>query len=396
MTENDIHIEHIKVGELVGFAEDVIRAARPGQFVPITVQRAIAHANNPYANPEDVGLLAAIDAEGEVVGYFGILPMILRVGDDLFKTHWFTTWSVSAKVRGRGVGSELMKEALTLDLDFLIVGSVHARRVCQKFGFWERQPLPYYWIEPSAMGSLNPLTWVLRLVRKIVSRLKPKTQVAITNRATGAIDRALAPLTRQIFYRLLDRKFASTLQDYHFREVARIRPDLPPRADRPPIELHRGVEAVNWMLAYPWVLETGQSHTENLDYYFSDTRPLFRFIAVEIYDPTNNAYLGFVVFSVSQKGTSIALKTLDFQTVSPDHYRPILALAIRYGRHYRADTIEIPEEIVAPLRPSLLGRLVLLRKTRIYQCHPKSEDSPLGRSWQDIQRHLYDGDMAFS
>jgi hypothetical protein len=289
-----------------------------------------------------------------------------------------------------------MKEALTLDRDFLIVGSVHARRVCQKYGFWERQPLAYYWIEPSGMGSLNPLTWVLRLVRKVVSQFKLKKQVAITNQATRVIDRAFTPLTSRLFYSLLDRKFASTLQDYHFREVARIRHDLPHRADRPQVELHRGVEAVNWMLASPWILGTGQSRTENLDYYFSDTRPLHRFIALEVFDPKDEAYLGFVVFSVSQKGNSVTLKTLDFQLVDPEYYRGVLALAIRYGRHYRADTIEIPEEVAAPLRPSLIGKLVLLQKARIYQCYPKSGDSPLGRAWQDIQRHLYDGDMAFS
>ena len=98
MPADDIRIEHIRVKNLLGFAERVIASASPGQFIPISLQRARAHAHNPYADPEDVALLAAIDAEDEVVGYFGILPLILRHGDQLHKVHWFTTWNVSAKI----------------------------------------------------------------------------------------------------------------------------------------------------------------------------------------------------------------------------------------------------------------------------------------------------------
>ena len=135
MSNNEIRFEHIKVKDLQEFAERVLGNSRKGQFVPITMQRAIAHANNPYAAKNDVGLLVAIDSDDEVVGYFGILPLLLRNGDECFKANWFTTWSVSSKVRGRGVGAQLMAEALSLKLDYLIVGSVHARRVCQKYGF---------------------------------------------------------------------------------------------------------------------------------------------------------------------------------------------------------------------------------------------------------------------
>ena len=127
MPESDIRIEHIKVKDLIPFAERVISASAEGQFIPISMQRAEAHAHNPYAAKEDVALLVAIDSDEEVVGYFGILPLLLREGQNYHKVHWFTTWNVSTKVRGRGVGGNLMAEALTLGHDFLIVGSVHAR-----------------------------------------------------------------------------------------------------------------------------------------------------------------------------------------------------------------------------------------------------------------------------
>lgn len=395
MTENDIRIEHIPVGELDAFADQVISAAGPGQFVPISMQRAIAHANNPYADPGDIGLLAAIDADEEVVGYFGILPMLLRVGDQTFKTHWFTTWSVSAKVRGRGVGSLLMKEALTLGKDFLIVGSVHARRVCKKYGFWERPPLTYYWIDPSGMGSLNPLIWVLRLTRKFTHLLKIDQTVKVTNKATRWLDRVLSPLTKRLFYPLMSRAMDGWLREIKIREVDQIRPDLPAPKIRPHTELYRGIEAVNWMLKYPWIVAHGESRTEGMDYYFSDTRPLYRLIALEISD-SGGGDLGFVVFSISKKPSGIALKTLDFRFYDPAKYPVILALAVRYARQYQADTIEVPVEVASGLGSTLLAKLLLVKKTRIYQCYPKADDSPLAKAWQEIELHLYDGDMAFS
>jgi GNAT superfamily N-acetyltransferase len=396
MTDNGIRFDHIKVVELEDFAKNLIDKAQPGQFVPITLQRARAHANNPYADPDDVALLAAIDEEDDVVGYFGIMPMRLRVGEHLYKTHWFTTWSVSPKVRGRGVGFELMREALTLKLDFLIVGSVHARRVCEKFGFWEREPLQYYWIDPSGMGKLNPLTWVLRFLRKSVHLLKIDKEVRVVNAATRKLDASLSPLTRRLFYPLLTWKLKPVLDRSVYKEVSQIRSELPPRLDPPNAELQRGPEALNWMLSHPWVLETGQSPTENLDYYFSDTRPIHSFIALELYDPVGEIYNGFVVFSISQKGNNVALKILDYRVSDVSQYASILALAVHYGKRLNADILEIPDEVAGMLKGSLLGWILLIAKSRIYQCFPKSEESPLAKAWVDLELHLYDGDMAFS
>ncbi len=396
MTEQAIRYQRIKIAELVEFAERVITNTRPGQFVPITRQRAIAHAHNPYADPDDIGLLVAVDEEDEVVGYFGIMPVLLRVGEQLHKCHWFTTWSVSAKVRGRGVGSGLMREALRLKNDYLIVGSVHARRVCQKFGFWEREPLPYYWLDVSGMGALNPLTGLLRLLRKTFHLLRVGKTVSVTNPATRFVDRILSPGTRLVFYALLRRLEASQGRDFRFQEVSQLRPEAVNCPAQPEIELHRGVEAVNWMLQHPWVVPEGQSPTEDRDYYFSDTRPMFKFIATEIFAPGSDEYWGYAVFSISQKEQGVFLKILDFRLKDLAMYPFVLALALRYGRHYRATWIEMPAEVSAPLQGSLLGRLLLREKKRIYQCLPKNEHSPLAKAWPHITLHLYDGDMAFS
>ncbi|MBL7161826.1 MAG: hypothetical protein ISS57_04410 [Anaerolineales bacterium] len=401
MHQKDIRFEHIKVKDLHEFAERVLGSSRKGQFVPITMQRAIAHANNPYAAKNDVCLLVAIDDADdaddadEVVGYFGILPLLLRNGDEYFKANWFTTWSVSSKVRGRGVGAQLMAEALSLNQDYLIVGSVHARRVCRKYGFWERQPLSYYWLDTTGMGHLNPLVWLQRGYRKLLHLLRIKKVVKLKNPLIDRIDGWVGPVLKRFFYALISGPQTKVLAGIRFEEVDQISGEPPTQPHRPQTELHRGVDAVNWMLKYPWVVETGQSITEEMDYFFSDARPIYRLIALEVFSPEDE-YKGFVVFSASQKGNKFMLKTLDYCFANPSDRRYVLALAVHFGREYLADTIEIPEEAAVNLRPRLLGKLLLHKKERIYQCMPKDEDSPLAQAWEDITLKLVDGDMAFS
>jgi len=87
---------------------------------------------------------------------------------------------------------------------------------------------------------------------------------------------------------------------------------------------------------------------------------------------------------------------LDYQLSSPEANEIILGLALHYGRLFNASVIEVPEKVAKLMQSSLFGRILLQRKERIYQCHPKTESSPLAGTWQEIEFHLYDGDMAFS
>jgi GNAT superfamily N-acetyltransferase len=392
---DDIRFEHIKVKDLHEFAERVLGAAQAGQFVPITMQRALAHANNPYAAKDDVALLVAIDGEDEVVGYFGILPLLMRNGEEMFKTYWFTTWSVSPKVRGRGVGAQLMAEALSLKQDYLIVGSVHARRVCRKYGFWERPPLTYYWLDTTGMGHLNPVVWLRRLVRKALHILRVDRTIALQTPLSERMDNLFEKPLKRFFYALLTGAQTDVLAGTQVRVVDQISGEPTTLPQVPPIELHRGIDAVNWMLQYPWVVENGHSVTDDMDYFFSDTRPLYRFIPIETHSPEDD-HQGFVVLSVSQKGEKMVLRVLDYKFNNPADHKYILALAIQYGREYSADTIELPFDAVTDFRRTLLGRILLHKKERIYQCMPSSDDSPLAEAWENIHLKLVDGDMAFS
>lgn len=396
MSQNNIRIEHIRVGDLPEFAENFIKISSPGQFVSITQQRAIAHASNPNAASDDIGLLVAYDEDGDVVGYFGILPILLRNGEELHKVHWFSTWSVSSKVRGMGVGTKLMEEALTLELDFLIVGSVHARRVCKKFGFWEKNPLVYYWIDMSGMGNINPVKWILRLLRKIFHILKINKVIIISTNTTQWLDKITSPITKKLFYFLLSKFTKQSLGGCRFNEVSSVHGLESAPAILPRVEMFRNIDTINWMLNYPWIKGIGQSATENMDYFFSDTRQLFKYLPIEVIDRKKENIIGFIVFSISKKSEMIVLKTLDYQFIEIDHMHIIAGLALYYGKRFNADIIEIPESVSDFFKSTSVGRLLLQKKERIYQCHPAFDKSPLASAWDYIEFHLYDGDMPFS
>ncbi len=389
-----IRIEHVKVKDLVDFAQNVISSAGQGQFIPITMQRAIAHSHNPLADGDDVALLAAYQGD-EIVGFFGIMPVLLKTQDRFDKVHWFSTWRVTPNLRGKSVGSLLMQEALTLDRDFLIVGSGPARKVCRRFGFWEHPPLVYYQLDLNGMPTLNPGVWLSRLTRRLLRPLK--VRVNIDNRFTHLADRALSTITYPIFTKLLQRRLAAGLKGLAFSEVTLVKPETQAQLTQlSPVQLFRGADVVNWMLDYPWVVKPGESPTETMDFYFSDVRQEFKMIALELTDPADGDYKGYIVFQASSVNGRKTLKTLDISLCDPADVKFILPLAFHYARKYGSRQIDLPAEAVENFRSTTLGKLLLNQRKRIYQCKPRSETSPLACAWENIQLQYTDGDMPFS
>jgi hypothetical protein len=273
-----------------------------------------------------------------------------------------------------------MKEALSMGKDYLIVGSSSARKVCQRFGFLEREPLEYCYLDVSGMERLNPATWVFRLLRKVLKPLKVK--VNIDNRITRGFSQLLSPLTLRLFLIWLDLAHRDILKDVNVEEVNQVQPETPEQlAALGPVVLVRGAEIVNWMLKYPWVLETGHSGTEKMDYFFTDVRDHYRNIAIELSAGSHRDYRGYAVLSVSTYRKRMALKVQDTSFKDPTDERYVLPLAIRYAREVNAEVIDISKRQAETIQSRFLSRVLLHRKKRIYQCYPASADSPLALAW---------------
>ena len=393
MSAASISIERIKLKDLPALAAAAVEGAAPGTFIPITKQRAAAHTHNPYADPGDVALLLAKQGARNV-GYFGLMPVMLQYEGQLHKVYWLTTWAVAPEFLGKGLGSQLMEAAISLDVDLVIVGSKPARRVSAKYGFHEVEPLDYVQIDLGLAGRYNPFSLLLRSLRKIFSIFKLRLKIEGIDRGSARFfDLLLAPLLRPLLLAQLKAKtagFAAAVKVDRVSQVQPISPEAPAGT-----RFHRGVEAVNWMLAHPWVLPAGRSESERLNYGFTDARVGFELSGWQVFSSATEN-LAFICFQSSRIRGRTVLKVLDYRFAAGAPAGLLLALAVQQAQRLRADLIEGPAELAAPLAGSLLGRLLVRLKQRTLQVHPWAEDSPMGDAWRRLRQSYVDGDMAFT
>lgn len=391
MVDEKITFEYVEVQDIPELAARLIKGAKPGTFIPFSNQRAVAMEKNPAADPKDVGVVIATQ-DGELIGYFGIMPILLAHDGELSKVYWFSTWNVSSKVRGRGVGSQLMTEALKLGHDFMIVGSKPARKVSANHGFYWMATLPIATIDFSAVWRFNPVTLASRLNRKLFFLAGREVSIhKFVKKWEERLHRAFGWFTRWLFYLWFRELTKGEPANLSMLQVDRVRDEVHNTLDKYQPRFYRGSKVVNWMLAYPWVLHPGQSDSEDLDFYFSDVKPEFESAAFEIF--VDDTYQGYLVFQFSVKGVYRVVKVLDVD-LPKDSW--ILPLAMRYAKRKRADKIEMNFKHAARIEKTLLGKLILQRRERIYQCYPKSDESPLGRHWKNMVLDYTDGDMAFT
>lgn len=349
-------MEAVRAGELEEFASRVLTGRGDGDLPPITPQRARAQARNPVAEPGDIVLFAAYSGP-RLVGYLGALPGWLRRGNRITKVYWGSTWFLLPEFRKTSAGLLLARNFKGLLPDGV---------------FTDLSPVAWKLIIAVAKAS--------ELGRYRYWRLKLKR---FPGPLKSFVCRLVSPLSPQ---------------EFSLRETERVREEagspVPPLS--PPAEFLRGPQVVNWMLRYPWVVESGVAGAGGSDYCFSHRRRLFRMTAFEVYTGSGREYRGYFVISFSSAGGEITMKILDYHFPLPSDLACLLPLALRQAAEYQADLINIPGELI----PSV-GRTSLLRRLarpydRPYLYYPWTADSPLALAAQEIRLAYPDGDTAFT
>lgn len=388
MAEAFPRIERVKLRDLPALANRLVERAKPGDFIPITKHRAAAMLHNPYASPDDTAMLVAWEGD-ECVGYFGTMSVMLEYKDRLHKVFWLTTWNVAPRYIGKGLGSALMQAALDLDVDLAIVGSKPARRVSAKFGFHEIAKLPFTQVDFGLAGRYNPISLFLRGLRKLF-----RFPIESINQPVARFfETLLAPLLQPLARALALRPYRGGLAGLSIKEVGQVRPFTERRRADSQARFFHDHTVTNWMLARPWVLPSGQSESERLSYEFTDARPGFRQIGWEVSAEGSGEYLGYVCFQLSRIRGRQTLKVLDHEWKDAEL---LLPLALKMAAEKKAALIEGPAGLAALGERSWLGRLLVQRRVRTTQVHPRAADSPLGRAWQQLEPSYLDGDTAFT
>jgi GNAT superfamily N-acetyltransferase len=392
MSKDQINIQRIPIKDLPEFAAAYIYAAKPGAFIPITLQRAESQAKNPIVDPNCIGLLVAFLGD-EVVGYFGMLPMKLIFDGGSSTVWYFTGWNVSEKVRGRGVGRRLMREAIALDQDYILAASKFGRRASAQSGLIGLPTWKFVRINLNRIWHFNPFTWILRAFRKVAHLVGRKLNIdRLSNFFNSFFTLLFGWIGRPLMARILYLPYKRLFQKISLQRVEQVREEEPIKKEGlPPVRFYRGPEVVNWMLLMPWVLLPGQSRTENMEYYFADVRPGFEYLSYEVF--LQGEYKGYIVLQFSDNGKDKRLKVLDVDLSDPAW---ILPIALKIGRQKRVDFLEMNYEYASDLHSTIMGRMLIEMRNRIYQYYAASADSPLIEYGEKIHFDLTDGDFAFT
>ena len=383
-----VTIEAVRVGELVDFVECYLETGSRQTIAPLTRRRALSHSRNPYARPDDTGLLVAYAGE-TCVGYQGLLPVsFLGTDGERSSVAWSTSMFVAPEYRARLVALQLVRAAIDENVDLVLNEfSEEAARLFRGLRFQEMPALAFLRLRVDLLNVFgHPFQLLGRQGRGgRVANAAAARGLWLTRR-TGYL--GIRPLYYAVLRRLMRHEGG-----FRYRVVERVR-------ELPPAELEeaaraafvRDVDAINWMLETPWVRDDAPPTVPS--FYFADSCELFRYIALEILD-ADERYRGFAVLSVRKQDGRTTVKLLDHELARDVPLDVVRAFVLRHARTHRADVVEWPETFAASLSRVPLRQLVLQTIERPYLCRPSNDDSPLAVDRLNLRPALHDGDTAF-
>ena len=386
-----IHIEIVRVRNLTQFAENFFRNPAQQVMAPISRQRAIGMTHNPFADPDDPGLIVAYDDE-KVVAHYCIVSGFLQTSEGCSKVLWGSALFVHPSYRAGGqVFLDLLKTVFSFQTDFVISGFTDVvYEIYKMLGFRELKPLGLCTINISKLDVFSAALWLARDRGKIsVSAWR------MANMAAPAMRLLFYFPLRILYHRLLAREAKKNLKGIQFREVER----LQPQGEAPLQSPHfvRGAKAVNWMLENPWVLEsaTKPGFSNDPPYYFYDYREdMFRNFAVE-FDDLKGDCAGYLAFSV-QAGNGVAdLKVTDFSVRSKNDLATVFWIAALYATRYRVDHFEAASTLGPFMRGTPLASFLVRPGTRRYLAHA-IKGGQLEKVMDQLELQYGDGDCGFT
>jgi GNAT superfamily N-acetyltransferase len=361
---HSIRIEEIRLKDLKDFTGPFFNHSGADNILPISPQRVLAHTHNPCSRPDDIVLLVAFDGN-TCIGYHGLLPGLLKHGNNVSRVFWATTFYVSKAHRGQRIGKLLIEKIKALNVDFSVTGMTRSA---------EKTYLQ------SGLKILGPIVFY---------------QLQITK---GAGFKFFHRILKRFLYYCWSYKQPGGFQEFRYQRVEQINRDLESvkaSAKGGPV-FYRSIEWVNWMLKYPWVVSKDTVETPYYNYHFAGVRDVFQYIALELYSNRDNAHQGFVVFSVSRKKENTVLKILDHHILDARAFNIISRLSLKLAAHHLADRIDIPSEFVNGFQNLFCHTYLLNTKKRSYVYHPKTATSPLAAWADNIDLNYCDGDTAFT
>jgi hypothetical protein len=380
MENQEVRIVPIRIKDLYSVVAELIDQAAPGTYIPLTKHRAKAIAANPNARPDDVSYFFAYLGE-ELVGYFGSINVCLQAKGEFYNIYWLTTWNANPKMRGKGVGKK----------DYLLSGNAPTRYVCEKLGWIPIHSLEIAILDFGLVGRYNPILLTARALRKIANLSGGRLNITNLQKSSSRFfETMFGGLVRSGVRRRAMKDVGALPSGLKMEAVQQVRMEAhPPNLDVNITRLYRGPQVVNWMLKYPWVVPPGESDSEHLDYFFSDTRPDFEITAHEV--TMDGEYQGYLVFQLATLEKRRVMRILD---VELQDERWVLPLAMSMAEQEGVGKIEMNTSFAKDVR----DKAYYFTRKRIYHYfpHPNRPDSPLAKAYKSLVCSYADGDMGFT
>lgn len=397
MKADQIRIEKIKLKELYKFARNALNQSPYQAAAPISLRRALSQSNNPCGRPDDAVLLVAL-RDGKCVGYQGLLPGLFCYNGELQRVHWSTAFFVSPDYRGEGVAGCLLKEVKKLNVDFPVTRMTEsARQAYLKAGFKELGNLTYYQLR---MEKIRKLDAIFQEAEASLGLDTDPDEMSKLNSAARRGEGALYQRSKKIFYRQLLADLKPKQQAFEHEAVAQIDAQAQQiiRRQLKSPRFFRGIEAINWMLQYRWMISARHEKTEaeREPYYFSLVSELFDYVALEIYSANEKVFKGFLILSVLVKKGRTWVKILDFAFKDPNDGELAAYFGLIYANTFSADRLEFPARLLDYFGQNPLLQPLIKKQQRLYLFYPKTHGSVFEACIGGIELDYCDADTAFT
>ena len=393
MKEDQIKIKKIKLGDLYDFALDISANPSFEKVAPISLMRAASQSKNPHGRPEDVVLFVAFSGN-QCVGYHGLLPAVFNPGNNIERVHWATAFFVAPEFRGQGIGKCLLEEIKNAQIDFFVTQMTQsAEGTYRSAGYQDIGALDYFQLR------VDRLDFPARFFDAIAPLFgKKRGDPKDVSLGFIRLKRTVYNIIKKIFYHIVASKCHKPIHGFSWKIVDQINESLWGDLDRHPNNpaFSRNAGAVNWMLKYPWVVSRSEKIADMPNYYFSDVREIFRYIAIEISSPGEGLPKGFLVLSISHKKEKTRVKILDFHFHNSADCEVAVYLALKYAKAFLADRIEYPDSLETYFKKTIRFKKLIKKQRRLYIFYPASSHSPITAYIGRITFNYCDGDTAFT
>ena len=379
------------------FARNALSQPPYQAAAPISLRRALSQSNNPYSRPDDMVLLVALQ-DGRCVGYQGILPGLLFHNGELKRVHWSTAFFVSADYRGKGVAGRLLKEIKKLNIDFPVTRMTEgARQAYLKAGFKELGNLTYYQLR---MEKIHKRYEIIKEAKSSLGLDKDDKETGNLTSDFPRREPALYQRSKEIFFQQVAADLRPDQSAFEHERVDQIdlqaQTAIRQRSEIP--RFYRGIEAINWMLKYRWIISAKheKAKAELEPYYFTLVSELFDYVAIEIYSDNKKVFKGFLILSVSVKKDRTWLRILDFAFQDPTDCSLAAYFGLIYAKKHSADRLEFPAGLLDYFEQNPLLQPLIKEQQRLYLFYPKAHGSAFEGCSDGIKLDYCDADTAFT